>query len=130
MESSMLRKFWRPETCIFLVVWLVLMVSGRSRFFHDPGTFWHTVVGDQILSSGRVMDTDPFSFTFAGQPWVAYEWLGECVMSLVHRLDGFDSLLLATVTLLAGLYTWAAHRLIRSCLHCLLAGMLIALTIA
>ncbi|MBV9122986.1 MAG: hypothetical protein JO112_06500, partial [Planctomycetes bacterium] len=69
--AERLKKFWRPETGIFLGLWLVLMVGGRSKFFHDPGTFWHTVVGEQMLSSGRLIDTDSFTFTFAGRTWIA-----------------------------------------------------------
>ena len=126
----MLKKFWRPETGIFLGIWLVLMVGGRSRFFHDPGTFWHTVLGEQILSSGQVIHTDSFSFTCEGKTYIDYEWLGEWAMGLLHRIDQFDSLLLGTVTLLAGLYTWAAHRLMAGGLHWSLALLLTGLAIA
>jgi hypothetical protein len=106
------------------------MLTGRSGLFHDPGTFWHTVVGEQILSQHRLIETDTFSFTFAGSPWIAHQWLGECLMALAHRLDGLDSLLLATAALLAGLYTWVAHRFIRAGLHWSLAAVLLALVIA
>src|SRR5205807_2947862 len=102
----MLKRYWRPDTGIFLGLWLGLMIAGRSGLFHDPGTFWHTVVGDRLLSSRHLIYADSFSFTFAGRPWIPHQWLGECLMALVHRLDGLDSLLLASVTVLAGLYTW------------------------
>ncbi|HEV3261104.1 MAG TPA: hypothetical protein VG013_29905 [Gemmataceae bacterium] len=126
----MLKRYWRPETGIFLGLWLGLMVAGRSGLFHDPGTFWHTVVGERLLSSRRLIYTDSFSFTFAGRPWIPHQWLGECLMALVHRLDGLDSLLLASVTVLAALYTWAAHRMIRSGLHWSLAAVLVGVTVA
>jgi hypothetical protein len=125
----MLRKFWRPETGIFLGIWLVLLVGGRSRFLHDPGTFWHTVVGGQLLS-GHLVYTDTFSFTFAGRYWIPHQWLGECIMAVIHRWDGLDTLLLVTVTLLALLYTVAAARLIRAGLHWSLSVLLVGLTIA
>lgn len=125
-----LKRFWRPETGIFLVFWLGLMVGGRSQLFHDPGTFWHTRVGERILSTRQLIYTDPFSCTFGGEPWIPHQWLGECVMALVHGLDGLDSLLLATVTLLACLYTWVAHRLIRCGLHWSLAAAVLVLTMA
>ena len=101
----MLRRFWKPETGIFLGIWLVLMIGGQSRLFRDPGTFWHTVVGQRILSSGEFLNHDPFSYTFGGTPWTPYEWLAECGMAVVHAVSGFDGLLLATVTILAALYT-------------------------
>jgi hypothetical protein len=125
-----MKKLWRPETGIFLAMWLVLMIGGRSRFFHDPGTFWHTVVGRQILASHELIYQDTFTFTFAGQPWVAHQWLGECLMALIDKIDGLDSLLLTTVTILAALYTWLVHRLIGQGLHWSLAVVVGVMTIA
>jgi hypothetical protein len=126
----MLKRFWRPQTGIFLAIWLILMIGGRSRFLRDPGTFWHTVVGQQMLSSGELIYQDTFSFTFGGQSWSPHQWLGECLMAIVHRLDALDSLLLVTVTLLAALYTSMAHRFIRAGLHWSLATVLVALVVA
>src|SRR5437764_5955107 len=113
----MVKRFWRAESGVFLGIWLFFMVGGRSQMFRDPGSFWHTMTGRRILASGRVIATDPFSFTFAGKPWVAYEWLGECLMAVLDGIGGLDTLLLATATVLACLYTWLAHRLMRSGLH-------------
>ena len=79
-----MRKFWRAETGLFLGIWLFLMVAGRSRLFRDPGTFWHTVMGQRMLSSRHLIHTDPFSFTFGGSSWVPYEWLAEITMALAH----------------------------------------------
>jgi hypothetical protein len=126
----MLRRFWRAETGLFLGLWLFFMVGGRSQMFRDPGTFWHTMTGRRILASGRVIDTDPFSFTFVGKPWVAYEWLGECFMAVLDGFGGLDTLLLATATILACLYTWLAHRLLRSGLHWFPCTFLVMLTVA
>jgi hypothetical protein len=47
----------------------------------------------------------------------------------VYRLAGLDGLLLATATVLAGLYTWMAHRLLRAGVHPLLAVFLVACAI-
>jgi hypothetical protein len=121
--------FFRPETGIFLLLWLFFLGFGRSRLFQDPGTFWHTKVGEQILTTGQLIRTDSFTFTWYGQPWIAHQWLGECLMALVHRLDGLDSLLLATATIVAALYSWLAGRLIRSGLHWSLAVVVMVLVV-
>jgi len=123
------RRFWRAETGIFLGIWLVLMLLGRSAMLRDPGTFWHVRVGREILDSGHVVRTDSFSFTRLGQPWVADQWLAECGMAAVHHLAGFDGLLLVTATLLAGLYTWVASRLLRAGFHVLPVGVVLALVL-
>src|SRR5712692_5302571 len=126
----MLKRFLPPETGIFLGIWLVLMCVGRSQLLRDPGTFWHTRVGERILTSRQLVYEDPFSCTFRGEPWIPHQWLGECLMAVVHAVDGLDSLLLATVTVLAALYNWVAHRLMRAGLHWSLAVAVVVLTMA
>src|SRR4051794_32482381 len=125
-----MRNYWRAETRPFLRILLALMVGGGGRLFRAPGTFWHTVMGQRMVASRHLIDADPFSFTFGGRPWVPYEWLAEIAMALVHALGGLDGLLLATVTVLAGLYTWAAHRLIVGGLHWLPATLILVLMIS
>ncbi len=120
------RRFFRAETVLFLGIWLILLIGARSRLFRDPGTLWHPVVGARILSDRECLRTDPFSFTHQGEPWIAQWWLGECALASVYGLAGLDGLLLATATVLAGLYTWVAHRLIRAGVHPLLAVFLTA----
>ena len=126
----MRRRLWRTETGLFLGIWLVLMVTGRSRLLRDPGTFWHTVLGQQIIERGEFVWTDSFSFTCTGQPWIARQWLGECVMALLHQWAGLDGLLVATVTILAALYAWVGSRLIRGGMTGGLAILLTVLTMA
>lgn len=127
---SSLARFWRPETGIFLAVWLLLLAGGRSRLLRDPGTFWHTRVGDIMLTTGALVRHDPFAFTPPDRPWIPHQWLGECVMALLHRIDGLDTLVLATATILALLYAWLAGRLMRAGLHWSLAGVLVLAIVA
>jgi hypothetical protein len=114
---------------VFLTIWLALLVLGRTELFRDPGTFWHTAVGQRILDQGQIVRTDPFSFTFPGRPWVEYEWLADCAMALVYRAAGWDGLLLVTATLLAGIYAWTASRLLRSGLHWLPSVLLLGMVL-
>ena len=122
--------WWRPETGFFLILWLGLLAAGRSSLFHDPGTFWHTVVGERLISRHQLIYTDPFSFTFAGQAWIPHQWLGECLMALAHRIDGLDTLLLVAVTVLAAVYTWVGHRLLRAGMHWSLTLVFLLLLVA
>jgi hypothetical protein len=123
----MLRGYLRAPTLIFLGLWLVLLLAGRSRFFIDPGSLWHIVVGQGILSEGKLPHTDTFSCTFAGRPWIAQWWLGECLLGLLHRLGGLDAVLLVVTALLAWLYAWLGSRLIRGGMHPLIAVLVVAL---
>jgi hypothetical protein len=105
------KHFLRAEPRFFLVIWLFFMVGGRSQMFRDPWTFWHTATGHWVFSTGQLIDTDPFSFTFAFKSWVDHEWFGECLLAFLDRIGGLDMLVLACAAILAGLCTWAAHRL-------------------
>jgi hypothetical protein len=114
--------FW-----IFFALWLILMITGRYSMFRDPGTFWHLVVGEQIISNGQIPREDNFSFTPSGQPWVADQWLAEIGMAGIYRLAGWDGLLTITTAILAGVFTFIATILLRGGIHWLLTGMIIAL---
>jgi hypothetical protein len=100
---------------LFLVFWLGLLAVG-NRFLRDPGQFWHTRVGEDILTGGFVR-TDPYTFTFHGTTWTPYQWLGEVVMSVCYRVSGFDTQLVLATALVAGLYAWLATQLLRTGLH-------------
>jgi hypothetical protein len=124
-----MKRYFGPPTWLFLGVWLVLLIGGRSRFFHDPGTFWHVAVGDRIIEFG-FFDTDPYTFTFAGKTWIPHQWLGECAMAILNHIGGFDTLLLATATLLAGVFTGLGVRLLRAGFHPSVVAVLIACGVA
>lgn len=123
-----MKKYFREETIVFLGTWLLLMLFGRSQLFRDPGTFSHIVFGEHILSTHQFFHTDLFSFTFGGKPWIAQQWFGECIMAFIHRISGFDGLLIVTVTSFAFLYAWLMNRLMKSGLHFSLALLIISLT--
>jgi len=56
--------------------------------------WWHLRVGEYILQTHSVPQTDPFSYTVAGKPWIAQEWLAEVLIYLAFKLGGTGSLLL------------------------------------
>ena len=56
--------------CLFLF-------QGYRKLFRDSDAGWHIRTGELILETGRLPRTDPFSFTKAGQPWIAWEWAAD-----------------------------------------------------
>lgn len=124
-----LPRFIGPGAVAFVAIWLVLLFAGRSSMLRDPGTFWHTRTGELILKDGFIRE-DPYTFTFGGSWWVPYQWGGEVVMAFAHRLGGFDAQLLGAVTLLAALFAWLSTRLLRTGLHPILVGAVVALGLA
>lgn len=124
-----LLRFVGPGAVAFLALWLGFLLVGRAGFFHDPGTFWHTVVGQRMLTDG-FFDTDPFTFTFGGAKWIPHQWLGEVGMALAHSVGGFDTLLLGTATLLAAVFAWPAARFARTGLHPVAVGAVVLAAVA
>ena len=118
-----------PGAVAFVIVWLLLLAGGRSAFFKDPGTFWHTTTGELVLRDG-FLRADPYTFTFPGTWWVPYQWLGEVGMALAHRAGGFDAQLLGAVTIVAAVFAWLTARLLRTGLNPVLACSVVALSLA
>src|SRR5215510_12171529 len=68
---------------------LVGLVFYEARVFNaDPDAWWHIKVGQDILSAHHWPTVDPYSFTAANAPWIAYEWLGEVALAAVSKLGG------------------------------------------
>ena len=81
------------------VVCIVAVVHGLS----DPDYYWHLTVGRLIAQSRHVPTTDPFSFTYNGQPWTAHEWLGELLIYwLVTAIGPARTMVLFGVAAMAG----------------------------
>jgi len=70
--------------------------------------------GRTFLRTHHWPTTDPYSFTATGNPWIAYEWLGEIVLALVYRAGGLVSLCIFLVAFgsiaILALYGLAAMR--------------------
>jgi hypothetical protein len=74
-----------------LVVLAVLTV--RSRF-NDPDMWWHLKTGEIIWNTHRIPTVDTFSFTAAGHPWIAQEWLSQLTIYAAYHFGGYAGLML------------------------------------
>jgi len=79
-----------PSMLGTLLVGAVFVVA--RNFDVNPDFWWHAKVGETILATHHWPTVDPFSFTVTGQPWLAYEWLGDVLFAAVARVDGLQSL--------------------------------------
>ncbi len=85
----------------FLLIWVIPIallgaVSFAPPILNDGDTFWHVAAGRWILAHHAVPRFDPFSFTFAGRPWVAHEWLSETVMAAAYLAVGWGGVMSLT----------------------------------
>lgn len=81
------------------------------QVLNDGDTFFHIAAGTRMLADHAVLYRDPFSYTFAGAPWQAHEWLAEIVMAISYRLDGWSGLLLLFALASAATAGLLAHHL-------------------
>jgi len=93
----------RQSLPLLLGVLLIPAALGSSgTIFNDGDVSWHIATGQWILDHRAIPRTDPFSFTWAGRPWVPIEWLAEVLMAGAHRLAGYAGIAaLATAALIA-----------------------------
>jgi len=70
-------------------VWLIGASSGH--LLADPDSHWHVTVGNWILAHGAVPTVDSYSFTFAGRPWIAKEWLSQLVLAFAYNVGGWSA---------------------------------------
>jgi len=68
------------------------------RGIFDPDYFWHLATGRLIVQTGRIPATDPFTFTWHGQPWIPDQWLSDvAIYALVQWIGANGGLLLSGV---------------------------------
>jgi hypothetical protein len=54
----------------------------------DNSFLWHVRAGTEQLKLGRVLTTDPFSFTALGRPWRTQSWLADLAYGWLERTTG------------------------------------------
>lgn len=102
-----------------------------DRLLADPDTHWHVAVGAWIWRTGAWPVADAFSHTFAGQPWIAKEWLSQIILFGAHALGGWTAVaLLACASVAASFALLFRELALRMPAIPALAVTLVALTMA
>jgi len=96
---------WRRTLTSFHAMCAALLVAGAYAvmvpFEADGDLWWHIRTGEHLLDTGAWPRVDPFSFTAAGAPWMAAEWLGDVLLALGARAGGLRGLDALTIALTA-----------------------------
>jgi hypothetical protein len=90
------------------VIYVLLLLLGDA-LLNDADTYWHIASGNWILANG-FPEADPFSFTFAGQHWIAKEWLSQIAYAQAFRFGGWMGVVVlaaAAIALAFGILTHA-----------------------
>ena len=73
----------------FVLFVMPLALASIPRIFQDGDTSWHLAVGQWIFRHASIPKVDVFSFTAAGRPWVAMEWLSDLIYAGAYRVAGY-----------------------------------------
>jgi hypothetical protein len=84
---------WLTTKRTFLAVVFLGIVALSARSVSDPDVWWHLKTGQLIAQTRTVPHVDSFSFTRAGYPWVAHEWLTELFIYGIYRISGWGGLI-------------------------------------
>lgn len=111
--------------CLFMAyVAAALMVGFGNSVLQDPDSWWQVKVGLDFLANRTFPTVDPYSYTFAGQPWIAKEWLGQVLLALAYRAGGWNgvvTLIIAAISLTVFLMGWFLSRWLKPILAITLA---------
>jgi hypothetical protein len=99
-----LRSLTPPLLFIAFVLGLPIGVATTPFIFRDGDTSWQVAAGQWILRNGKIPTTDPFSYTAAGHPWVAMEWLSEVIYASAYNLAGFAGLAIVVAAALIAVH--------------------------
>ncbi|MFO1418384.1 MAG: hypothetical protein U1E83_06905 [Methylotetracoccus sp.] len=83
---------------------LFFFAALTQRLSYDGDVFWHIATGRWILEHGTVPARDVFSYTVAGAPWTAHEWLAALVFACTEQHAGWPGLLVLTAAAAALAY--------------------------
>lgn len=92
---------------ITLVVFglLVPIALGSSlTIFNDGDVRWHIAAGQWMLDHRSVPRVDPFSFTYLGQKWLAFEWGSQLIYGTAYRFAGFGGVAAVVTAVLVALH--------------------------
>ena len=89
---------WRRQLAlIFLPALAIFAVCLTApTLFADGDTNWHVGAGRWMLAHGAAPRVDPFSYTFAGKPWLADEWGSSVLLALAYGAAGWSGVAILT----------------------------------
>ncbi len=103
------------------LAFVFLRMGGAPGMLGDGDTGWHLRTGEWILANHRVPTQDMFSYTKAGQPWFAWEWLWDVAFGWLNLQWGMAAVILASMLVICITSVLLFRLLRRQCGNPLLA---------
>ncbi len=95
-----------------ICVYALMLLSG-NRLLNDPDTMWQITVGQWILDHHALPETDIYSFTMYGQPWISTQWLAQVLYAKAFALVGWSGPVVLAASAIALTFALLAANLSR-----------------
>jgi hypothetical protein len=83
------------------IVFLFVRMEGVKTLLSDCDTGWHIRTGEWIVAHHGVPARDIFSYSRAGDPWYAWEWLSDVLFAWLNSRGGLAAVVLLSILLIA-----------------------------
>jgi len=90
-----------------------LFLLAGNRLLIDPDTMWQITVGQWIIDHRAVPETDVYSFTMRGQPWISTQWLAQVLFAKAYAIAGWAGPVVLTATAIGATFGLLARVLNR-----------------
>lgn len=97
------------ETAAVFLAVTALLAWLAPALLADPDTLWHVFFGERILTTRTLPQVDSWSWTMAGTPWIAKEWLSQVLFALAFRLGGWIGVAGVGIVAVAAAFTLVAR---------------------
>src|SRR5580704_17424585 len=94
------------------VIYALFLLAG-NRLLIDPDTMWQVTIGQWILDHRAVPETDVYSFTMRGQPWISTQWLAQVTYAKVYAWFGWSGPVVLAAAASAATFALLARYLVR-----------------
>jgi hypothetical protein len=89
-------------------IYALLVLTG-DHLLIDPDTMWQIAVGQWILEHHAVPETDVYSFTMAGQPWISTQWLAQVLYAKAYAIAGWSGPVVLAASAIAATFALLAR---------------------
>src|SRR6266478_5371222 len=83
-----------------VLIYALFLVAG-NKLLIDPDTLWQITVGQWISDHRAVPETDVYSFTMHGQPWISTQWLAQVLYAKAYAISGWSGPVVLAATAIA-----------------------------
>src|SRR5262249_40560261 len=114
VTSAEADRAWRAPLplAVGVAVYALLVVAGNHLLI-DPDSLWQVTLGQWIIDHRAVPQTDVYSFTMAGQPWISTQWLAQALYAEAHAAAGWSGVVVLAALGVATTFALLANMLNR-----------------